>query len=255
MAHHRQFLVTDSDSRARTTLASLLTDRMDCGTTEAECAADARALLGRRSRFDAVFLDNKLPDGDARDICRELRASGFAAPIIVLAQSARESDVVWALDAGASDYVAKPFRPAELLARVRAQLRAFDVSEYAEIPIGPFVFHTGARTLVHSGGGRPTRLTDKEASLLKHLYRAAGRAVSRETLLREVWGYCGEAATHTVETHVYRLRRKIEWPGVAGRLLTSEGGSYRLNLDVGRPAAWPRVQTTAAVLAMAAGAD
>ena len=211
-----------------------------------------RALIGAGTRFDALLIEATLPDGDGRELCRSLRAGGMQVPILMLAQSARETDVVWALDAGASDYLPKPLRPAELAARLRAQLRAFDASEHAEIALGSCVFRPGLRTVTPRSGGRATRLTDKEAGLLKHLCRAQGRPVTRDTLLREVWGYRADASTHTVETHVYRLRLKIEEAELAGPRVVSEGGCYRLELEPPAARRWPHRETAARTHAMAA---
>ncbi len=256
MAHHRHFLIVDSDQRARQVLAGVLAERIACTTMQADCAAAARGNMRGGTRFDAVFLEARLSDGDGRELCRELRGAGLNAPIIMLGTSARETDVVWALDAGASDHVCKPYRTAELLARLRAQLRAFDTSEYAELAVGAFRFRPATRTLLPATGqGRATRLTEKESLLLKHLCRAQGRLVSRETLLREVWGYRADASTHTVETHVYRLRRKIEAPEGGAPLLVSEGGSYRLDLDRGTAACWPRATSPLPFFPLAASGD
>ena len=139
-----------------------------------------------------------------------------------------ENDTIAGLDAGANDYVAKPFRLGELLARLRAQLRQHEASEDAEFVIGPYLFQPAHKLLLDADTRKKTRLTEKEASILRFLYRAGGKAVSRETLLGEVWGYNAGVNTHTLETHIYRLRQKIERdPATATLLVTAEGG-YRL---------------------------
>jgi DNA-binding response OmpR family regulator len=133
------------------------------------------------------------------------------------------------LDAGANDYITKPFRLNELLARLRAQLRSFESSEDAVFTIGPYVFRPAAKQLLEPLRNKRIRLTDKEASILKFLYRAAGRPVARQVLLNEVWGYNAAVTTHTLETHIYRLRQKIEPDSAASKLLLTEGGGYRLD--------------------------
>jgi DNA-binding response OmpR family regulator len=180
-----------------------------------------------------------LPDGDGRDFCQRLRRTGVNVPVLILTDAARESDVVRGLDSGANDYIIRPVGTAELIARLRAQLRAFESSEHAEIVIGPYVFRPGAK-LLQQGGGRPIRLTEKEAAVLKYLYRADGVPVSREALLQDVWGYNADATTHTVETHIYRLRRKIGQVADGQRLVVNDGGGYRLSLGRPRAAAPPR---------------
>jgi DNA-binding response OmpR family regulator len=187
------------------------------------------------ARFDAVILDVGLPDGDGRDYCVRLRGEGHRMPIIMLTGSNAENDVVRGLDSGANDYISKPFRLAELLARLRAQLRSFESSEDAVFAIGPYMFRPAAKLLQDPGRGRRIRLTEKEAAILKFLYRAGTHAVARQVLLNEVWGYNASVTTHTLETHIYRLRQKIEPDPGNARLLITEGGGYRLDPE-GAPA-------------------
>jgi DNA-binding response OmpR family regulator len=236
MFGQRRILVVDDDAAFRSTLAEQLMSECAFAVVEAASVKEVRRLLASPTeRVDMLLLDICLPDGDGRDLCAKLRRAGIKAPVIMLTGAAGEQDVVRGLDAGASDYIVKPFRLSELLARIRAQLRAFESSEHAEISIGPFVFRPSARLLQRPGRGRPIRLTEKETALLKSLYRAAGQAVSRHTLLREVWGYSPNVSTHTVETHVYRLRRKIESAGGnAALLVVNDGSGYRLVLQPGR---------------------
>lgn len=238
MAPQRHFLIVDDDEALRGALAEQLADCLDCRITQAGTMAEGLLAATKGPRCDAVILDVLLPDGDGRDMCTRLRAMGVRVPVLMLTGAGRETDVVRGLDAGANDYVVKPFRLAELLARLRAQLRAFETSEHAEIAIGCYIFRPGAKTLQPPGRARPIKLTEKEAAVLKYLYRSEGVPVSRETLLHEVWGYSASASTHTVETHIYRLRRKIEPGPDSERLLVSEGGGYRLRL--GSSVATPR---------------
>jgi len=194
-------------------------------------------MTAREARFDAVILDVTLPDGDGRDLCAKLRRGGLKVPIIMLTGSDQESDVVRGLDSGANDYIAKPFRLAELLARLRAQLRIFENSEDAVFSIGPYTFRPAAKLLQEPARNRRIRLTEKEAAILKFLYRAGTRPVARQVLLNEVWGYNAAVTTHTLETHIYRLRQKIEPDPSNARLLVTEGGGYRLDPGGIRPAA------------------
>ena len=130
----------------------------------------------RDARFDAVILDVGLPDGDGRDLCVKLRRQGQKMPIIMLTGSDAETDVVRGLDSGANDYIAKPFRLNELLARLRAQLRIFENSEDAVFTIGPYTFRPSAKLLQDPAKNRRIRLTEKEAAILKFLYRAGTQA-------------------------------------------------------------------------------
>ena len=167
-----------------------------------------------------------LPDGDGRKLCRELRQAGVTCPIILLTAKDTDADMIEGLESGANDYIAKPFRFAVLMARIHAHLRSHEQSEEAVYRIGPYTFRPSAKVLIDDDGKR-VRLTEKETNILKFLYRS-GETVPRETLLHEVWGYNPAVTTHTLETHIYRLRQKIERnPGQAQILITETGG-YRL---------------------------
>jgi len=238
MTTHHPILIVDDDLALRTTLCDQLRAEREFAPTEAGTIAEAEQILARGdNRFDAVILDVGLPDGDGRSFCGRLREAGMKIPIIMLTGSAEEQDIVRGLDSGANDYIAKPFRLAELLARLRAHLRNFESSEDAVLQIGPYTFRPAMKLLHEPSKNRRIRLTDKEAAILKFLYRAGGKSVGRQILLNEVWGYNAAVTTHTLETHVYRLRQKIEPEPNQARLLITEGGGYRLNQEVGESVA------------------
>ena len=172
-------------------------------------------------------MDVGLPDMDGREAVRLMRADGFKRPVIMLTARDSDADTVIGLESGANDYVAKPFRFAVLLARIRVQLRQHEASEDAEFQIGPYTFRPATKNLVDAKGAK-LRLTEKEAAILRFLHRAQRQAVPRETLLRDVWGYNANVTTHTLETHIYRLRQKIEDDPADARLLVTDGGGYKL---------------------------
>ena len=178
-------------------------------------------------QIDLVIMDVGLPDIDGHDAVRILRKNGFKAPIIMLTVHTTDSDTILGLESGANDYVTKPFRFAVLLARIRAQLRQHEASEDAIFTIGPYTFRPRSKLFVNPKG-KKVRLTDKETSILRYLYRAGQQATSRERLLREVWGYNSGITTHTVETHIYRLRQKIEEDAAVPVILVTESSGYRL---------------------------
>jgi len=180
--------------------------------------------------FDAIILDVGLPDGDGRDFCSELRQQGHTMPIIMLTGANAEDDVVRGLESGANDYIAKPFGWDELLARLRVQLRWFEDSEAATFSIGPFTFQPSKKELRDLSRNRRIRLTHMESAVLKVLYRSGPHVVGRSDLLTAVWGYNSRVKTHTLETHVYRLRQKMEANATSPTLLLTEPGGYRLNL-------------------------
>ena len=230
MPGDRPILVIDDDVTLRETLVEQLEVDGEFSAAEAGTISQAESMVtARDARFDALILDVTLPDGDGRDLCASLRRAGMRMPIIMLTGSDEESDVVRGLDAGANDYIAKPFRLAELLARLRAQVRIFENSEDAVFTIGPYTFRPSAKLLQEPVKNRRIRLTEKEAAILKFLYRAGTRPVARQVLLNEVWGYNANVTTHTLETHIYRLRQKIEPAPGNARLLVTEGGGYRLD--------------------------
>jgi DNA-binding response OmpR family regulator len=139
-----------------------------------------------------------------------------------------DADAILGLDAGANDYITKPFRLGVLLARVRAHIRQHERSDDAAFTIGPYTFQPSVKMLINNETRKKIRLTDKEAAILKYLYRSGNRVVTRDVLLDEVWGYNAGVTTHTLETHVYRLRQKIEKNPSNATLLVTEGGGYRL---------------------------
>ena len=226
MAQPKTLLIIDDNDELRTELADLLASGGDFEVVQAATGA-AGILAALEARPDIILLDVDLPDTNGREVCRELRAQQVACPVIMLTAADAETDMVGGLDAGANDYVTKPFRLAVLQARIRAQLRSHEHSEGAVFRLGPYEVRPAAKVLV-DGSGRKVRLTEKETNILKYLYRAGDKSVAREELLAEVWGYNAGVTTHTLETHVYRLRQKIESDPAGGRLLLTEGGGYRL---------------------------
>ena len=226
MAQRKTILIIDDDPELRGALAEQLQLHEEFAAAEAETATDG-VRMAREARPDLVLLDVDLPDMDGREACRLMRKNGVTAPIIMLTAADSDSDTILGLDSGANDYVTKPFRFGVLLARIRAQLRSHEASEDAFFRIGPYEFRPSAKLLLDDRG-RKVRLTEKETSILKYLYRAGAKAVSREELLTEVWGYNAGVTTHTLETHIYRLRQKIEPGKGQARLLITEGGGYRL---------------------------
>lgn len=231
MASERPILIVDDDRKFREALAEQLRFGGNFAVEQASTVAQAARLLnGSPSRYDAIILDVALPDGDGRDFCADQRRQGRRTPIIILTGSFEEADVVRGLDAGASDYVIKPVRIAELLARLRAQMRILESSEDAVFKIGPYTFHPSTKLLQEIDGGRQIRLTVKEVGILKFLYRSGSTPASREALLNAVWGYDAAVHTKTLETHIYRLRQKIEPNPAARRLLINEKACFRLDL-------------------------
>jgi DNA-binding response OmpR family regulator len=172
-------------------------------------------------------MDVGLPDMDGREAVKQLRREGFKNPIIMLTGHDSEADTLDGLESGANDYVTKPFRFSILLARMRVHLRQHEASDDASFRIGPFTFQPGSKHLINEKGSK-LRLTEKETAILRFLYRAGQGVVTRDVLLKEVWGYNSNVTTHTLETHIYRLRQKIESDPAKSQLLITEAGGYKL---------------------------
>lgn len=223
----QKILLVDDDEVLRHSLAEQLELHEEFETVEAESGAQALQTVAEK-RFDLVVLDIGLPDMDGRETCRLMRRDGVRVPIILLTGADTDSDTILGLESGANDYVTKPFRLGVLMARIRSQLRQHAQSEDAVFSIGRFRFHPAEKVLHEEQAGAKVRLTGKEASILKFLYRASNRVVDRETLLAEVWGYGEGINTHTLETHIYRLRQKIERDPSKAEILVTQGGGYRL---------------------------
>jgi DNA-binding response OmpR family regulator len=226
MSSGKKILLVDDDTPLREALLEQfgLLDEFDI--TEAETAA-AGLEAAKTGSFDLILLDVGLPDNDGREVCRAMRKHNVNCPVIMLTAHDTDADTILGLEAGANDYVTKPFRFAVLLARVRAHLRSHEQSEDATFEIGPYTFRPSAKMLVDIEK-KKVRLTEKETSILKFLYRAGDKVIGRDILLHEVWGYNSGVTTHTLETHIYRLRQKIEPDPSNAALLVTEPGGYRL---------------------------
>lgn len=186
-----------------------------------------RALEGGH---DLLILDLGLPGMDGLEVCRQVRASGADLAVLMLTARTDEVDFVVGLDAGADDYVGKPFRLAELLARVRALLRRSGIGDDA-VEVGGIRLEPAARRVLVNG--TEVNLANKEYELLKVLIDRAGQVVARETILREVWGDADLRGSKTLDMHMSWLRRKIgdEGPMAERRIVTVRGVGFRLNTD------------------------
>lgn len=222
----RTILLVDDDQELRETLIEQLSFYEEFQLT-AEATATKGIASARATRIDLLLMDVGLPDMDGREAVKVLRKGGFKSPIIMLTGHDTDADTILGLEAGANDYVTKPFRFAVLLARIRAQLRQFEQSEDATFSIGPYIFNP-LQKLLTGEDGKKIRLTEKEAAIIRYLYKAGQRVVTRDTLLEEVWGYNSGVTTHTLETHVYRLRQKIESDPSKAEILVTENGGYKI---------------------------
>jgi DNA-binding response OmpR family regulator len=226
MSRKTTILIVDDDPDLREELVDQINSQDDLRATGVGAGREG-VVAAMEGKAGLILLDVSLPDGDGRAVCREMRAAGVRTPIVMLTGETDDHVTVDALESGANDYVTKPFKFNVLLARIRAHLRSHEASEDAVYQIGPYEFRPSTKTLTDSTGRR-VRLTEKETSILKYLYRAGAKPVPREELLREVWGYNSGVTTHTLETHIYRLRQKFEPEATSPQLLITETGGYRL---------------------------
>ena len=226
MPNTRKILIVDDDSELRDALTEQLSLNEEFEAVAVDCGSKG-VQSAKTGQIDLVIMDVGLPDIDGREAVRILRKNGFKAPVIMLTGHKTDSDTILGLESGANDYVTKPFRFAVLLARIRALLRQHEASEDAVFTVGPYTFRPGSKLLLNPEG-KKIRLTEKETSILRYLYRNGQRPVMRETLLQEVWGYNSGVTTHTLETHIYRLRQKIERDAAAPAILVTETNGYKL---------------------------
>ena len=227
MSNGKRILIVDDDEDLLEMLSDQLKLHEEFQVVLAMSAAEGLEVT-KQCNFDMILLDVGLPDMDGREVCRLMRRAGVRAPIIMLTGADTDADTILGLDAGANDYVTKPFKLGVLLARLRAHIRQHERSDDAVFTIGPYTFQPANKLLMHEEEQKKVRLTDKETAILKYLYRAGDKPVARDKLLDEVWGYNAAVTTHTLETHVYRLRQKIEADPSSAKLLVTEAGGYKL---------------------------
>ena len=218
-----RLLVVDDDAFLRTKLCQQLVSE---GFNEVFEASTLFELFEKLPDVDPhlILLDVCLPDGNGMEICRKLRECGFDKPIVMLTGPNLEGDIVAGLEAGANDCVVKPIRVGELLARVRLQLSQHETSDKEKYSIFSLSFFPTNKLLKSVENGKRVVLTEKEAKILKYLCGKYPTGVTKEELLTEVWEFQVGLSTHTVETHIYRLRQKIRRICKKPVILTTQTG-------------------------------
>lgn len=176
---------------------------------------------------DLVLLNFQMPESISIDICRKLRRNGFSKSIVMLIAKGADNAIALGLEAGADDYITKPFRMVELLALIRSQLCRLQKNDDMRFEIGSLSFAPANKTLSEIGSESMLTLTEKETTILKFLYQAFPNDISKAQILAEIWGFKNTVSTHTLETHIYRLRQKITQLTDKQVVLTTEKG-YRL---------------------------
>lgn len=222
-------LAVGSDGTLGTALSHCVDEDAYSVTSVVSLQAARAALFSHDAGFAVVFTDVCLADGTGYELCMDLRGRNVAVPIILSGDGLEEVDLVTGLAAGANDVITRPFRPAELSARLRAAMRSYRASKDIALLVGQYIFKPGTKTLHEPGKRRPVRLTEKEARMLRFLYEAEGKPITPSQLMRECWGYVDSMHTHTVQSHVYRLRQKMERDPTTPRILLTGPGGYRLD--------------------------
>lgn len=222
----RAILIVDGNPTIRAALSELLAREPGVQTSAVADAAEAEASLSER-RADLLILSTTGRDDPILALGRHRGADAPRHAVLLLVPAGDEAAIEDGLSGCADDLLGKPFRIATLLGRVRRLLRDLPDPDSAAIALGPYLFHPAQRVLHEADTDRRIRLTEKEAAILLHLHQAGG-PVDRAVLLHEVWGYNDQVSTHTLETHIYKLRQKIEPYPSDARLLLTEGGGYRL---------------------------
>jgi len=190
---------------------------------------ETSALVQINNNFcDLVIINSQSSALNGYNLTKSLRLASYKKPIIMLINQNSNLDIPDNQNHKANEYIIKPFRYPELLKSIETQLHKFKKSENTQYNIGNFVFKPNSKIL-ESNDGRSIRLTEKENNILKFLFKNLGNTVSRETLLHEVWGYNSKVTTHTLETHIYRLRQKIEDDPSKACFLITEPGGYKLH--------------------------
>jgi DNA-binding response OmpR family regulator len=187
-------------------------------------ATDGRTALALAEGVDLVVLDLMLPHVHGYQVCQKLRAAGNDAPIILLSAKSAETDIVMGLDVGADDYVTKPFRVAELIARVKAHLRR-RLPPTSLYRFGDVEIDLEKRLVLHAG--ERVELTSREYDLLAFLVENEGRAVTRDAILQAVWGQAYVGTDRTVDNFITRLRQKFDDPSSPAHFVTVRGVGYR----------------------------
>ena len=224
----KKILLIESDPDLREALCEQLhcTDQFEVFSS----GNDTETLQKLRVQsYDMIVMDLHPLNNDSLEACRVTYAQNVKCPILLLTERDEISSTVFGQDARASDYIIKPFKFPILLARINIQLRMYEKSYDSAFTLGPYTFHP-AMKILKTHDNNEIQLTEKETDILKFLYHTVEDVVPRDILLHEVWGYNNSVTTHTLETHIYRLRQKIERNPSVAELLVTEDGGYRLKV-------------------------
>jgi two-component system OmpR family response regulator len=216
-------LVVEDDARLRSVLERAF--RESGHSVDAAADGTEGEAMAARTPYDAIVLDAMLPGMDGVAVVRSLRRKEVKSPIVFLTARATSEDAIAGLDAGADDYMRKPFDIGELEARLRSISRRENGERVPELRVGDVVYEPATRRAARDG--RELGLSPRETACLEYFMRNAGRVVTREMMTVALWGYDAEIASNVVDVYVRRLRAKLEWDGAARLLHTVRGHGYR----------------------------
>ena len=228
MTNLKKVLLIESDVDLREALCEQLrnTDQFEVFSSGGDTETVEKL---RVQSYDVIVVDLHPLNKDGLGACRLAYAQNVKCPILLLTERDEISSTVFGQDARASDYILKPFKYPILLARINIQLLKYEKSYDRAFTLGPYTFYPAIKML-KTHDNNAIQLTEKETDILKFLYHTVEDVVPRDILLHEVWGYNNSVTTHTLETHIYRLRQKIERNPGAAELLVTETGGYRLKV-------------------------
>ena len=228
MAKLKKILLIESDVDLREALCEQLrsTDQFDVFSS-GDYTETVEKL--RIQSYNMIVMDLHALNNDSLEACRSTYAENVKCPILLLTERDEISSSVFGQDARVSDYIIKPFKFPILLARMNIQLQKYERSYDSVFTLGQYTFHP-AMKILKTHDNNEIQLTEKETDILKFLYHTVEDVVPRDILLHEVWGYNNSVTTHTLETHIYRLRQKIERKPSVAELLVTEDGRYRLKV-------------------------
>ncbi|MBS40821.1 MAG: DNA-binding response regulator [Rhodospirillales bacterium] len=224
MNFKKNILLVEADEVLRKCLVELVGSQEGILLTAVGSGAEGLRII-QDDHFDLLILDELNLDFKNIELCRAIRFQDSLIPIILLSKNqALDKDI----DGGVNDRIVKPFNFRDLMARIRLQLTKGNQAEDSYHRLGPYKFDPNAQLLLDLSEDKSIRLTEKETSILKFLIYHANSFVARGDLLDEVWEYSSEISTHTLETHIYKLRQKLEIHPSQAKILVTEPGGYRL---------------------------
>jgi len=224
MSLEKKILIVDAD----TALITSLGEQLEFSGFVVENSVQGKSAISKidKKSFNLIIVNSTLPDMDGVELCSLIRKKEITTPIIFLSDEKLNTKIFTGNEV--DEIVLKPFKIVDILEKIQRQISRYENSKHTTFIINKFKFLPGTRDLISQEDGSVTRLTEKESAILKFLYSAECQIVPRELLLKELWGYNAKVTTHTLETHIYRLRQKLEIDSSNTKSIITETGGYKL---------------------------